>query len=149
MTAALEFVCPVIGGRLPDRDAKRIGEAIRKLDGKRVVVSIEELKKKRSGQQNRYYFGVVVKLITDAFRDAGNMVNAENVHEFLKAEVGKLSQVLVTADGEVFRGPGSTAKLTTTEFSNYIEAVRAWAAEILDLQIPSPDEAFEQPAKES
>jgi hypothetical protein len=36
----------------------------------------------------------------------------------------------------------STAKLTTTEFSNYIEAVRAWAVDMLDLKIPSPDEAF-------
>lgn len=143
MSAALEFVCPVVGGRLPDKDARRIGEAIRKLDGKRIVVSIEEVKKRRSGQQNRYYWGAVVKLITDAFRDAGNMVNAEEVHDFLKAEVGKLTQVLVSNDGEVFRGPGSTAKLTTTEFSNYIEAVRAWAAEVLDLKIPSPDETNE------
>lgn len=143
MTRALEFVCPVVDGRLPERDAKRIGSAIRGLDGKRVVISIEEAKKTRSSQQNRYYWGVVVKLITDTFRDAGNMVNAEDVHDFLKQHVGKLSQVLVTAEGEVFRGPGSTARLTTTEFSNYIEAVRAWAADVLDLKIPSPDEASE------
>jgi hypothetical protein len=141
MTAALEFVCPVVDGRIPERDAKRIGEAICKLDGKRVVISIEEAKRKRSSQQNRYYWGCVVKLITDAFRDAGNMVNSEDTHDFLKAHVGKLSQVFVTAEGEVLRGPGSTAKLTTTEFSNYIEAVRAWAADMLDLKIPSPDEA--------
>jgi hypothetical protein len=142
MSSALEFMCPVVDGRLPEREAKRIGAAIRKLDGKRIVVSIEEVKKTRSNQQNRYYWGCMVKLITDAFRDAGNMVNAEDVHDFLKAEVGKLSQVLVTVDGEVFRGPGSTAKLTTTEFSNYIEAVKAWATDRLDLKIPSPDEAF-------
>lgn len=142
MSAALEFTCPVVDGRLPERDAKRIGEVIRKFDGKRVVVSIEEVKKTRSSQSNRYYWGVCVKLITDAFRDAGNMVNSDDTHDFLKAHVGKLSQVFVTAEGEVLRGPGSTAKLTTAEFSNYIEAVRAWAADMLDLKIPSPDEAF-------
>jgi hypothetical protein len=142
MTVAIEFVCPVIDGRLPERDARRVGEAIRKLSGKRVVVSVAEVKKTRSTLQNRYYWGCVVKLITDAFRDAGNMVNSDDVHDFLKAEVGKLSQVLVTVEGEVFRGPGSTTKLTTTEFSNYIEAVKAWAADRLDLKIPSPDEAF-------
>lgn len=139
---ALEFLCPVVDGRLPEREAKRIGEAIRKLDGKRIVVSLQEVKKTRSSQANRYYWGVCVKLITDAFRDAGNMVNSDDVHDFLKSEVGKLSQVLVTVEGEVFRGPGSTTKLTTTEFSNYIEAVKAWAADRLDLKIPSPDEAI-------
>ncbi|OWK42436.1 recombination protein NinB [Fimbriiglobus ruber] len=143
MTRALEFVCPVVDGRLPERDARRIGDVIRKFDGRRIVISVEEVKKARSSQQNRYYWGCVVKLITDAFRDAGNMVNSDDVHDFLKAEVGRLSQVLVTVEGEVFRGPGSTAKLTTTEFSNYIEAVKAWAADRLDLKIPSPDEAFE------
>lgn len=141
MTAPLEFVASVVDGRLPDRDARRIGEAIRKLDGKRVVVTVAEAKKTRSGQQNRYYWGVVVKLITDTFRDAGNMVNAEDVHDFLKAHVGKLAQVLVTADGEVFRAPGSTTKLTTAEFSDYVEAVRAWAKEVLDLDVPSPEDA--------
>lgn len=143
MTAALEFVCPVVGGKLPERDALRIGTAIRHLDGKKVLIALSEVKRKRSDQQNRYYWGVVVKLVTDAFRDAGNMVNAEDVHDFLKQHVGKLSQVLVTPDGEVLRGPGSTARLTTTEFSNYVEAVRAWAAEVLGLSIPSPDETSE------
>lgn len=138
---ALEFVCPVVQGRLPEREGRHFDEALRALNGKRVVVSVAEVKKTRSSQQNRYYWSCVVKLITDAFRDAGNMVNADDVHDFLKAEVGKLSQVLVTVEGEVFRGPGSTAKLTTTEFSNYIEAVKAWAADRLDLKIPSPDEA--------
>jgi hypothetical protein len=142
VSGALEFVCPVVDGRLPERDAKRIGEVIRKFDGKRVVVSVQEVKKTRSSQQNRYYWGCLIKLITDEFRDAGNMVNGDDVHDFLKAEVGKLSQVLVTVEGEVFRGPGSTAKLTTTEFSNYIEAVRAWAADRLDLKIPSPNETI-------
>ncbi|HYH64314.1 MAG TPA: recombination protein NinB [Urbifossiella sp.] len=141
MTAALEFVAPVVDGRLPERDARRIGEAIRKLGGKRVAITVAEVKKTRSGQQNRYYWGMVVKLVTDAFRDGGNMVNAEDVHDFLKTHVGKLTQVLVTADGEVFRAPGSTTKLTTAEFSDYVEAVRAWAKEVLDLDIPTPDES--------
>lgn len=143
MIAALEFTCPVVDGRIPERDAKRIGECIRKLDGKRVAISVQEVKRTRSSQQNRYYWGCVVKHVTDAFRDAGNMVNAEDVHDFLKQHVGKLSQVLVTMEGEVLRGPGSTAKLTPTEFGNYVEAVRAWAADMLDLKIPSPDEVIE------
>ena len=140
MSKALEFVCPVVDGRLPEDAARRVGQAIRAFDGKRVTISVAEVKKTRSGNANRYYWGCCVSLITDAFRDAGNMVNADDTHEFLKTHVGKLQQVLVTADGEVFRGPGSTAKLTPTEFGDYVEAVKAWAADMLDLQIPSPDE---------
>jgi hypothetical protein len=62
------------------------------------------------------------------FRDAGNYVDAEDVHGFLKEHVGKLSRVIVTPDREVVKAPGSTTKLSTQEFEVYLEKIRAWAA---------------------
>jgi hypothetical protein len=140
VTAALEFIAPVVDGRLPDRDARRIGEAIRRLDGKRVVVTVKEAKRKRSTSANAYLWGVVYPPIVAEFRRHGNLVDSEDIHLFCKQHVGKLRQVLVTPDGEVLNATGSTRHLSTSEFGKYVDAVIAWSAEVLGIAIPLPDE---------
>ncbi|WP_020469687.1 recombination protein NinB [Zavarzinella formosa] len=141
MTRSLDFPAIVTHGRLPEEVARQIGAVLRQLDGKRVVVSVKEAKRSRSKNQNAYYWSCVIPPIVDMFRDAGNYADAEDVHEFLKSEVGKLKRVLVTPDGEVKTAPGSTAKLNTMEFEVYLETVRAWAAEYR-IEIPLPNEAL-------
>jgi hypothetical protein len=143
MTVALEFICPVVDGRISDTHTKRIGEAIRAFDGRRVSLAIKEVKPTRSNNQNRYMWGVVVRMITVAFREAGNMVDDQEVYEFLKAHVWKLNQFIVSPDGEVFKSPGSTRKLTKQEMELRLEEARAWAAEVLGIQIPLPNEESE------
>jgi hypothetical protein len=76
----------------------------------------------------------------ETLRELGNMVDVEETHEFLKAHVGKLKQVIVTAGGEVHFAPGSTKKMTGSEMVKYIEQIRAWAAEILEISLPFPNE---------
>jgi hypothetical protein len=113
---------------------------IAKLDGKRLVLTLKEQKRRRSLNQNAYLWGVVYAAIVDAFREHGNAVDAEDVHSYCKEHVGKLKQVFVTPHGEVLTGPGSTAKLGTQEFELYLERVRSWAAETLGIGIPLPNE---------
>lgn len=132
-------------GGIPVKVTGELLGALNRLDGRSVELTLRERKPKRSDQQNRYYWGVEVKLITDAMREAGNDVDAQDVHEYLKLHVGKLSRVMVTPSGEVLRAPGSTTKLTKQEFSAYTEKVRAWAAETLDLPIPLPNEDLLEP----
>ena len=135
----MEFAGPVYDGTLPPAVAKQIAAAIRSLEGKRVVVTIREQKRKRSNNQNSYYFGVVVAAVNQLFREHGNMVDAHDTHEFLKLRVGKLSQIFVTPDGEVIKSLGSTTKLSTMEFEAYLDRIRAWASEF-GLIIPLPNE---------
>lgn len=127
-------------GQLPREATERLRHVLLSLDGKPVRVTVEEVKRRRSSNQNAYYWGVVVAMVTQLFRDAGNMVDAEDVHRFLKLRVGKLAQVVVLPDGEVVKSLGSTAKLSTQEFELYMERVRAWAAEH-NCFIPLPNEA--------
>lgn len=136
-----EFIAQVSGaGLLPGKTSREIADLIRSMPGKRVRIRVGLYRKKRSSHQNAYYWGVVVPLVTGMFRDAGNYCDEEDVHAFLKLRVGKLSQVIVTPDGEVVKTLGSTARLTTTEFSAYVEMIRAWAAEF-GLSIPLPWES--------
>jgi len=140
MNGALEFTGKITDGKLPAALWERVIGALRHLEGKNVVLSIRELKRRRSNNQNAYMWSVVIRMITKAFRDAGNMVDDDDVYGFLKAEVWKLKQVFVTEQGEVLRGPGSTRKLTTSEMEGILEQARSWAAETLGINIPLPNE---------
>jgi ribosomal protein L14 len=146
MTVAAEFLARVTGGKLPTHVYQDIARVAEKFDGKVLVVSVKERKRQRSLSQNSYYFGVVVKSITRMFREAGNYVDEDEVHEFLKQHVGKLSQNVVTPDGEVLKVPASTKRLSTMDFELYLDKVRAWAAE-LGCMIPLPNETLTE-AKE-
>lgn len=140
MSDALELPFLATDGRIPASVWERLGETVSRLPGKRFIITLKEQKRKRSVNQNAYYWGVVVAAITQMFRDAGNYVDGEDVHEFLKLRVAKLSRMIVTPDGEVHKSLGSTTKLSTMEFEVYLERVRAWAAEY-GCVIPLPNES--------
>lgn len=136
---------PIItpAGHLPQNTHREFDDLIRAQAGKRVRITICQYQKKRSSPQNQYYWGVVIAAITQMFREMGNSVDDEDVHEFLKMRVGKLAQVFVTPDGEVVKGLGSTKRLTTTEMEVYLEKCRAFAAEFGTV-IPLPNEIQEE-----
>jgi hypothetical protein len=147
MTGTAELIAKVVGGKLPSRLFDDLNRLAAKLDGKTVLVSIREQKRRRSSSQNSYYWGCVVPAVTTMFRDAGNFVDHDDVHEFLKLHVGKLKQNFVTPEGEVLSGPASSAKLTTTEFEPYMDRIRAWAAEC-GCMIGLPNEQLPTEAEE-
>jgi hypothetical protein len=136
----LEFSGLITAGKLPPSVSQQIMSSLSGFEGKRVMISIREQKKRRSLNQNRYMFGVVIKMITQAFRDAGNAVDDEGVFSFMKSEVWKLRQVYVTPEGEILYGPGSTRLWTTMEMEVRLEQARAWAVETLGIVIPLPHE---------
>lgn len=127
-------------GHMPGNEHRQFDDCIRSMAGKRVVVRISQYQKKRSNNQNAYLWGVVYPPIVQAFRDAGNDTDDEDIHNYLKEHVGKLKRVIVTPDGEVLHVAGSTKRLTTSEMEVYLEKVRAWAAETLGVAISLPNE---------
>lgn len=143
-TKALEFIAQVQGGKLPDETARQIGRAVRLLDGKRVRVTVAEVSKKRSLNQNSYYWGVVIAMVREFVNELGNDMDEDEVHEFLKRHVGKLATMIKLPDGSVTKALRSTRKLTPGEFEEYLEKIRAWAAEF-GLIVPFPGEQFFNP----
>lgn len=103
---------------------------------KRVEVTVDKLKHTRSNSQNRYYWGVVVKLIAD---HTGH--DPEQIHELLKQlHSPKWHFFSVTKDDKVTGTPTSTTRLDTIAFVEYTEKCRIWANEFLGVQIPLPGE---------
>ena len=106
------------------------------------VMEIKEKKKKRSNSQNSYLWAVVNQMVCRRLIDLGHDVSIEETHDFLKASFNY--KELVNEDtGEVFKIPRGTSELSTEEFSEYIERVIRFGAEVLDIQIPLPNEQME------
>lgn len=95
-------------------------------------VSVRVVKRRRSVDQNAYWWAVPVRIIAEYCG-----YDPEQMHYAL------LGEWQGYADGPV--GPpvprcASSSKLTTAEFTDLIDWVQRWAVETLDLQIPSPGE---------
>lgn len=145
---AREFVSMVApGGRLNPRAREDITRLLQSMEGKRVVVRISKFRKTRSGQQNRFYYGVVLPLTKAMMVGAGNDVSDEEVHEFLKVHVGKLTKAMHDPDGVEFTVTRSSADLDTIEWEIWMTQIRAWGANY-GLVIPIPNEDFDdEPVK--
>jgi len=131
---------PTPDGRVPQDVSIGVRDAVRRMLGKQLVLSLKEYRNTRSNRQNAYYWGVLVSRITDVMREAGNDMDSEDVHSYLKREIGKLNRVAVLPSGEVIKIPGSTARLNTKEFEDYTEKIRAWSASVLGIILPLPNE---------
>jgi len=98
------------------------------VEGKRVEVSVEKYRKKRSNDQNRYYWFIMDLISKETGQDPLSL------HEAFKFRFsGK-----ITFKGLII--PQSTKTRDTVEFTNYIENIRSWANEFLGLSIPLPGE---------
>ena len=125
-------------------------EVCQTFEGRQIEVTFRRKRKRRSNEQNRYYWGVVIPEVIKGLIDVGNddfqlgnTVHAEQVHEFLKAEILQNGEEIILAGGEMKRLPATTTTLTTTEHMEFIDKVRAWAGEFLGINIPEPNEQVE------
>jgi len=127
-------------GRLRLRQADWFAQQLKELRDGEVLITVERLREARSRQQSRYYFGVVLALIS---RHSGFSV--DELHAWAKARFLPKHLALTNGNGEIvdeYILGGSTKVLTPSEFSDYVEAIRQFAAEQLQVAIPDPDPAY-------
>lgn len=108
-------------------------------EGRSVRVVLTENKRGRSTSQNAYYYGVVVPLVVNMFREAGELASPEYVHRYLKGQVGGMKKPVSNPDGTKGWDVDTSTKLTTAEWEDWMTAIRAWAAQF-GLSIPMPNE---------
>ena len=119
----------VAGGKFIPDDRGSFVMAFCPHEGKRVVVTVDRDRKRRSNEQNRYYWGVVLKLIADV-----TGYTTDESHEAMRWE-----HLRKRKDGM----PDTTHKtsdLNTAEMEEYLTHVREWAAVKLGCYIPLPNE---------
>lgn len=124
------FLAYVEAGKLRLNNLEAFRAHVATLSGE-VVVSVGKQRKKRTDQQNRYYWGCVVKLAGDYCG-----YHPDEMHEtfrwlFLKRESpGRPPTVR------------STTSLSTVEFTEYLDQCRQWCAE-QGVVVPDPSSYYE------
>lgn len=126
-----------------DLTIHRRGELIQDLrelfKGREVVITIQVKRRKRSLDQNSYYWGVVVPMAREGLRGVGYHLSKSQTHSLLKDHFAR--DYLVNEDtGEILKIRGSTAGMTTLKFEEYLAEIRDWAEDYLSIKIPKPNE---------
>lgn len=137
----IQFFLHIKDGKVYNRDM--VATAFKSLQDGRYFVKIAA-NKNRSNPQNRYYHGCMLPMVLEGLQDAGfnEIKDVATVHELLKKMF--LERKLVSEKtGDEIIIPGSTAKLSTTEFNVFIDEVIRWASEYLSIQIPLPNEQMD------
>jgi len=104
--------------------------------GAHVDIIIRKHRSKRTDEQNRYYWGVVIPILADHFG-----YDPEEMHEELKIMFNPIQSKI---DPSRVIG-GSTTKMDTKEFmaddDSYIERICRWGATEYGIYIPPPKKA--------
>ena len=98
---------------------------------------LTEVTNTRSIAQNAMLHGWIYFHAVKAFATTGKILNQEHVHFFFKSQfLRKRRKCKVT--GKYRYEDGSTAKLSTKQFSKYVEAIKEFCMEKMDYDIPNP-----------
>lgn len=134
----IEYYGKVEDGKLPASFWKDFQNGLNTLNGKYIVVGLEQRKKKRSLEQNAYFHGVMVPCVREMLYSAGfTCLTNEQAKSTIKTLFLEWEEEL---NGIVVKHTKDTRELTTSEFSDLIASVQVWAIETFDYVIPSPGE---------
>lgn len=116
------------------KEKQRLFEHLKSLTGT-VYVTLE--RETRSTNLNRYYFGVVVRLICE---HSGQ--DSLTVHSLLKTKFLPIFFRDRHKRQEVIYG-GGTSHLTNQQFQEYLEKCCEYAQEFFGIYVPQPNEIIE------
>jgi hypothetical protein len=97
----------------------------------RVIVTAEE--RQRNAQQNRFYWGAVLKAISDQAWVEGRQFDKDAWHEYFARKFGVLDE-LALPDGEIITRRKSTTQMSVGEFSSFLGDVQAFATSELGVE---------------
>jgi len=134
------------GGRFIADDHDLMRNHLTNLEGQRVELTVARQKKVRSsgqpgepGNVNGYYWGVVVRIISDAMGELDDQVT----HNILQMMFNKRA---ITVAGHNIEVPAGTKEMDSAAFSDYCSRIRMWANMPGNITgrgvyIPEPNEA--------
>lgn len=127
----------VSNGKFEPYEKIRLKNFLKELDETTVQVTVEKFRKVRSGEQNRYYWGVVINI---ACRETG--WTKSEMHEYLKYALLTETKIL-EKEGKMYeiKSYDTTTNKKTTEFENYLRSCREHLSVEFSVYIPLPHEA--------
>lgn len=131
-------------GKLHVRAWSKLAAAITRWRDGEYTITIARKHAHRSSQANRYYWGVVIALLSEH-----TGIDPDDLHLYLKARFLSKKLAICNGNGEIvdeYVLGGSTAALNVVEFYEYVQRIKQWALESLDCVIPEPDSGWAQAA---
>ncbi len=124
----------ILRGKVEDNklcfiNSEKYHKILNVFNGKPIEIVFRKIRTPRSGQQNKYYWGVVIKIIADELG-----YGQDDAHYALRAKF------LMSGEPNKLMVPISTTDLSTVQFETYMSDIRQWAAEFLNINIPEPGE---------
>jgi ribosomal protein L39E len=117
-------------------DKERLHKALKGLKPVPYLIELKVDRDTRSNRQNKYYWGVVLNILSEH-----TGFTPEEMNEYLKGLVLNYTKDLPNGGyADLVR---STKDLDTKEMEEFLEKVRRFSAQELDCQIPEPNELIE------
>jgi hypothetical protein len=136
----LQILTSIEGGKFK-RNRNLALDLIASFEGKDVLLTIEKKRRKRSNDQNAFYWGVALPLVQAGLKDAtGEIFSAEIIHEEVLRDLRPFRELANIQTGETKNIRVRTSEMTTSEFMDYIAEIQRWSAEFLGINIPNPNE---------
>ena len=135
----IEIDTKVINGQMK-QNRPLILKALKAFEGVNITVTISKRKKKRSTNQNSYYWAVIVPFWKQIFLDEwGEVYSQSQTHEFLKYNCN-FTEKVNKETGEIIRVSKSTTENSTTDQELMCKQARDLALEMFNIEIPLPNE---------
>ena len=103
-----------------------------------IITSTEE---KRRAQQNKYYWGVVIRSIASQGWVGGRQFDSDAWHEYFASLYG-IKREIELPNGSIVLKRLSTTEMKVREFSEYTEQVAAYGAQELGIRFPANPDNF-------
>ncbi len=135
----LQIQTSVNSGRFK-RNRNIVLEAINSFEGKDLLITFEKVGKKRSNNQNAYYWGVLIPILQSCIKNSwGEIWSKEKSHDFFKMQFNFIERINEST-GEILRVPKSTTENTTTAQEELHIEIRNFISEWFDVNVPLPNE---------
>ena len=119
-----------------------VGQIKNQFKGKRIKYVVSEDKPKASGGQKSYYFGIMLEMIQNHYKEGGVKRSKEQIDYDLRMNFLYIEDLDIVT-GEFKRRPmslkESDGEVDTKRMMEYWEDIEQWSSEELDLVIPDPD----------
>ena len=132
----MKFYAQIIRGKLVLSDRAKFYDFIRGQKDSNVIVAIQRPQSQRTISQNSYYWQLL-KILGDEIGEHPEKLHNDIKEEFLSEHI---HSNLFNKDKKIIK---STTELNTKEFSEYIEKIKHWASEFLNVYLPDANEVYE------
>lgn len=133
----LRFKGKIEGNKFIPNENNAFRNYVQSFEGQEVFLQIKKWRnyKKRSNQENKYYWSVVVQMLSDELG-----YTPDEMHEAIKYQfLAEPKEVKIKTGKKMLIFPGSTATLSTTDFETLMSKIRSWASMELGIFIPEPN----------